>query len=274
MKKFNLLLIAFAFLGLTFSSCQKDSFDGAFSTAVNSNGNFTLTLEINPHPVSDGNTVTLTASMSDVPTSGGNLKIQEKIAGAWVDIAQLGSGSSVIDLQSENGLLEFAFTATSADHGREFRAHFANASSGWGSLSTGEISLVVTTGCEGFHLIPSKTSAILNGSVATFDVSFTLKNCTGADITGIKLQGGLVNGVTIHTSTAGSTVKKHVITWDDISLDNGHTAVYTVNYSRDYKKAPAAGSVFTITGDWSAKAGNVNLADYTTPITWTVADED
>jgi hypothetical protein len=99
------------------------------------------------------------------------------------------------------------------------------------------------------------------GHSYTGSFTVSVQNCTGGDLSKVKLQGGSAGWLTVTSATATqgttsiSTKKKNtaqVVTANLGTLTNGGTASVTVNATGTVPNGAACGSNLPISGSWSA----------------------
>jgi hypothetical protein len=142
--------------------------------------------------------------------------------------------------------------------------------------------------CPAIQASPTIVAAMASGNGAPapgecgeWVYTITVMNCTGNDLTGVKIQGGS-NGwstQTAQSATGGTETffgvstknKNTVTTWTgDIAFGDTVTITVTLDGCAPGKCPGSNGNVLNLNGGWSIKDANGNLlASYTEPITIT-----
>ncbi len=245
----------------------------------------TLSGDINPDVTF--NTTTGTPTYSGTPVTAGNMQVQwasdgvgNPVPSTYIGaITWIGFGApKTPDSNGETSWpvdIDPLFTAGTVVG---IRAHFANASSGYATHDSGIIDLVVINSCSGGLTIAADlvegegSPAPGYGGCWTFRI--TLTNCTGNNLTGVKVQGG-TNGWTSFSdydeSTGGVNIKANkkneVLTWI-LDIADGATETLEVTVCGSIKPSTPDGTVLFLSGAWSAV-----YDDDADPITPTVKTE-
>ena len=269
----------------------------------------TVTVNLNPNPVTVSTLVTVTGNITAADSSavtGGNLYLVavRDLAGnsfgcslvgtiSPIDgstIAYTGPGS-VADVTPAAGVqsVTYQFTPTSAGtYG--FGVHYVpSGGSGYHEAAFSCTDLVVTAGaCTGGFQIAATQASGTNTPAAglTWSGSFviTVSNCGTDILSGVTAQGGTSawtstvsysspdGPVGLRKATGGGN---QILLWNIGTMQPGQVANLTVNLTGKIKAGTPVGTVLNINGGWSAAATDtVSLlkltAGYTDPIIITV----
>lgn len=259
----------------------------------------TLTISFNPaSPVTDGTPVTITGNAYDttnnVAVTDGMLQIQQCNAPdrSLITTTCTSLYSDTPDASGNVSLVTFDTTGYSNPSYVDgngfsgptlyFFAHYVPAvgaayGEGWSPVE----SLTVNSGstCDGTGLFIGNVAASGNGAPSpgeTGSWSFTIQvqNCTGVDLTSLKVQGGTVGWATSATATVsqGSSAFKgtkknpdQVLVWTAGALANNASATVTVTITGTVPKGSCG--ALPISGSWSATGSDANGTAY--PSTYT-----
>jgi hypothetical protein len=245
----------------------------------------TSNITINPNPATDGDTVAITGSVAVTGTQhpapdplGGKIQIQECMSGGvgvpaancspngtgtWTTLN--GSGED-LDQPGENSTTVNFDTTGLGGSIIGFRSHYVP---GGGAHVPAEstspaVDLVINaaSSCSGVNV--GATLAAGNGTPNpgdsgpwTFRIS--VENCTGVDLTDVKVQGGTSGWTTYGgfsvpdgTVTLKSMPKKtQVLTWI-VDIANGQTKTIDVTVNGTVPCSAQDGQILFISGPWSA----------------------
>jgi hypothetical protein len=244
-------------------------------------------ITINPNPATAGDTVAITGSVAvtgtqhDAPNPlGGKIQIQECISGGggvpatncspdvgtgtWTTLN--GDGED-LDQPGENSTTVNFDTTGLGGSTIGFRSHYVPGGGGHvpAQSTSPTVDLVIInaapSSCSGVNF--GATLAAGNGTPNpgdsgpwTFRIS--VENCTGVDLTGVKVQGG-TSGWTNYvgfsvpdgTVTVKDTKKTQVLTWI-VNIANGQTKTIDVTVNGTVPCSAPDGQIRFISGPWSA----------------------
>jgi hypothetical protein len=246
----------------------------------------TSSITINPNPATDGDTVAIKGSVAVTGTQhsapdplGGKIQIQECISGGvgvpaancppnvgtgtWTTLN--GSGED-LDVLGENSTTVNFNTTGLGGSTIGFRSHYVT---GGGAHVPAEstspaVDLVINaaSSCSGVNV--GATLAAGNGTPNPGDsgpwtFAISVENCTGVDLTGVKVQGGTsgwTNYVGFSVPDGDVTLKNmpkktQVLTWI-VNITNGQTKTIEVTVNGTVPCSAPDGQILFISGPWSA----------------------
>jgi hypothetical protein len=249
-----MLMLAFLITGMV--SCTK-------TMDVNPDGTIerhlaktpvTTTLTLNS-PVIVGDPVTFSAATSPAVTCGKiTLEKWNTDSLKWFAV----DGATNMGIEDDGSASYTINEAASTDAG-SYRFHYiASGQCEYSEEKSNGAELIVNESCTGLVLTIDKTTG--NCSTGAYSITYTVKAC-GGNYTNLKLQGGLVSGAIITSTTPTATIStkkgsNSVITWNVGTLLQGQTASYTVNFTKVITVENQ-----NITGNWSVKGKDANNAE-------------
>jgi len=167
-----------------------------------------------------------------------------------------------------------------------FRTHYIGGNTGFKESKSPCVDLVVSAAANcsdgTVHLTASSATASGTptvGSTLNYSYTMTVRNCTGSNLTGVKVQGGTSGWTTfdgfhkddgdVSLSTKNKTT---VVTWT-VDLDDQETRAIEIDLKGAIKNATPIGTVLYLSGPWSAAyilGGQALKSDYTGRVSVTV----
>lgn len=278
MKALKLSGLAFLVLGML-TSCVKETSQTSDSNQLAARGgqpntnpgnntavNPTMTVTYNPNPGVQGQTVTVTGSLTPAagetaPTCGKLQLMQyDNATSTWIAVGSQVTVTATVQSVS----YDFVPTVVGTDV-YQFKLHYIPAGcTGYGENKSDAFPLSVVPACIGLSLTGSVTSAVNNNDgTYTFQVTYTVGTCT-LQFDKLKIQGGLTNFSTFISAVGGlsntngtmwvpGSSINNVIKWEEntpgTALPDGDR-----NYVITFKKAWNGSDPITLTGGWSVSA--------------------